>query len=122
MVELRIGLEVERSLTSLIKACLNGNRKPAEHLALPLFPHDLGRDARQAVEAGVGALIKFVGAPLASRWSCGPLESDLASRKWGSRPSMECFVSGEGMLRVDTRRAGDLLRPSTKEAEDYANT
>ena len=40
----------------LIKACLNGNRKPAEHPALPLSPHDLGRDARQAVEAGAGAL------------------------------------------------------------------
>ena len=56
LVESVVGLEVEGSLTLLIKACLNGNRKPAEHPALPLSPQDLGRDARQAVKTGAGAL------------------------------------------------------------------
>jgi uncharacterized protein (DUF849 family) len=40
----------------LIKACLNGNRKPGEHPALPLSPEELTRDARDVVEAGAGAL------------------------------------------------------------------
>lgn len=40
----------------LIKACLNGNRKPGEHSALPLSAEELARDARGVVGAGAGAL------------------------------------------------------------------
>lgn len=40
----------------LIQACLNGNRKPEEHPALPLSPEELARDARLSLDAGAGAL------------------------------------------------------------------
>lgn len=40
----------------LMKACLNGNRRPGDHPALPVSPGDLALDARAAVEAGAGAL------------------------------------------------------------------
>jgi uncharacterized protein (DUF849 family) len=56
LVESAVALGAERSLTFLLKACLNGNRKPGEHPALPLSPQDVGHDARRAVEAGAGAL------------------------------------------------------------------
>ncbi len=40
----------------MIKACLNGNRKPGEHPALPLSAEELAGDARRVVGAGAGAL------------------------------------------------------------------
>jgi uncharacterized protein (DUF849 family) len=40
----------------LVKACLNGSRKPGDHPALPLKPRQLAADARQAVAAGARAL------------------------------------------------------------------
>ncbi len=42
--------------TTLIKACLNGSRAPGDHLALPLTPSELAREARGTVDAGAGAL------------------------------------------------------------------
>lgn len=35
----------------LIKACLNGSRKPGEHPALPLTPEELACDAKSVVAA-----------------------------------------------------------------------
>ncbi|SDE83007.1 Uncharacterized conserved protein, DUF849 family [Blastococcus fimeti] len=40
----------------LIKACLNGPRRPGDHPALPVAPAHVGRDAAAAVAAGAGAL------------------------------------------------------------------
>jgi uncharacterized protein (DUF849 family) len=40
----------------VIQACLNGNRAPDEHPALPVTPEQLGRDARATVGAGAGSL------------------------------------------------------------------
>jgi uncharacterized protein (DUF849 family) len=40
----------------LVKACLNGSRKRAEHPALPISPAELAIDAHRAVTAGAGAL------------------------------------------------------------------
>ena len=40
----------------LVKACLNGGRRRAEHDAVPITPEQLAADARAAVEAGAGAL------------------------------------------------------------------
>jgi uncharacterized protein (DUF849 family) len=40
----------------LIKACLNGARRPREHPALPVTPEALARDAAAVVAAGAGAL------------------------------------------------------------------
>ncbi len=40
----------------LLKACLNGDRKPGAHPALPISPEDLAADAQRVVEAGAGAL------------------------------------------------------------------
>jgi uncharacterized protein (DUF849 family) len=40
----------------LIKACLNGSRRPGDHPALPLTPAQLASDARQVVEVGAGEL------------------------------------------------------------------
>lgn len=40
----------------LILACLNGNREPGTHPALPLTPAELAREAVRAVQAGAGAL------------------------------------------------------------------
>lgn len=40
----------------LIKACLNGSRKPGEHPALPLSPEQLASDAAAVVRAGARAL------------------------------------------------------------------
>ncbi len=40
----------------LIKACLNGNRPPDAHPALPVTPDELAREAAAAVRAGAGAL------------------------------------------------------------------
>lgn len=40
----------------LIKVCLNGARKPAEHPALPVAPADLAAAAQTAVAAGAGAI------------------------------------------------------------------
>jgi len=39
-----------------LKACLNGNRTPADHPALPVTPAALAADARRAVAAGADAL------------------------------------------------------------------
>lgn len=39
-----------------LKACLNGNRAPADHPALPLTPAQLAADARRVVAAGADAL------------------------------------------------------------------
>lgn len=40
----------------LIKACLNGSRRPGEHPALPVTPTELAREAQLAVAAGAQAL------------------------------------------------------------------
>lgn len=40
----------------LVKACLNGGRRRAEHDAVPITPEQLAVDARAAVEAGAAAL------------------------------------------------------------------
>lgn len=40
----------------LIKACLNGSRRPEEHDALPLSPDALATDAALARQAGAGAV------------------------------------------------------------------
>lgn len=40
----------------MIQCCLNGNRSPDEHPALPVTPEQLGRDARAAVAAGATSL------------------------------------------------------------------
>ncbi len=40
----------------LIKACLNGNREPGAHPALPVTPEELARDAEAVVAAGARAL------------------------------------------------------------------
>lgn len=40
----------------LVKACLNGARRPGEHPALSADPGAMGREAAAAVEAGAGAL------------------------------------------------------------------
>ncbi|MGW1667070.1 3-keto-5-aminohexanoate cleavage protein, partial [Streptomyces microflavus] len=37
---------------TLIKACLNGTRRPEEHPALPLTPAQIAADSRAAVAAG----------------------------------------------------------------------
>jgi uncharacterized protein (DUF849 family) len=43
-------------VTALIKACLNGNRAPDAHPALPLTPEQLAADGAAAVAAGAQAL------------------------------------------------------------------
>src|SRR2546423_3265112 len=40
----------------LIKACLNGSRRPEEHDALPLSPAALANDAHECQQAGAGAV------------------------------------------------------------------
>jgi uncharacterized protein (DUF849 family) len=40
----------------LIKACLNGNREPGAHPALPLTPEELAADGAAAIAAGAQAL------------------------------------------------------------------
>jgi uncharacterized protein (DUF849 family) len=40
----------------LLEACLNGNRPPGAHPALPLTPDELAADAAAAADAGAGAL------------------------------------------------------------------
>lgn len=40
----------------MIKACLNGARRPSEHPALPVTPTQLGIDAARAAGAGAGAV------------------------------------------------------------------
>jgi len=40
----------------LLQACLNGDRYPGAHAALPVTPEQLARDAERAVMAGAGAL------------------------------------------------------------------
>jgi uncharacterized protein (DUF849 family) len=40
----------------LIKACLNGARRPEEHPALPVAAQELAAEAQRAVAAGAGAL------------------------------------------------------------------
>lgn len=40
----------------LIKACLNGSRRPGDHPALPVTAAELAADARRAVVAGAGAV------------------------------------------------------------------
>lgn len=40
----------------LLKACLNGARRPVEHPALPVTPGELAEDVARVVAAGVGAV------------------------------------------------------------------
>ena len=40
----------------LIKACLNGSRRPGDHDALPLSPSALANDAHECRQAGAGAV------------------------------------------------------------------
>ena len=41
---------------TMIKACLNGNRRAGDHPALPLTPLELAEAAREAREAGADAV------------------------------------------------------------------
>jgi uncharacterized protein (DUF849 family) len=43
-------------VTALVKACLNGNRQPGAHPALPITPEQLAADGAAAVAAGAQAL------------------------------------------------------------------
>ena len=43
-------------MVTVLQACLNGSRSPADHPALPLSAAELAADARRAVEAGAGEL------------------------------------------------------------------
>jgi uncharacterized protein (DUF849 family) len=43
-------------VTALVKACLNGNREPGAHPALPITPEQLAADGAAAVAAGAQAL------------------------------------------------------------------
>jgi uncharacterized protein (DUF849 family) len=43
-------------MSGLIKACLNGNREPGAHPALPITPEQLAADGAAAVAAGAQAL------------------------------------------------------------------
>lgn len=47
---------MEDSRPILIKACLNGARRPGDHPALPVTPEALAREARAAVDAGAAAI------------------------------------------------------------------
>ena len=40
----------------LLKACVNGPRRPAEHPALPITPGELAADVAAVTRAGVGAV------------------------------------------------------------------
>ncbi len=42
--------------TTLLKACLNGNRDPGSHPSLPIAPGELAREAERARAAGAGAV------------------------------------------------------------------
>jgi uncharacterized protein (DUF849 family) len=44
------------SLVPLLKACLNGARRPGEHPALPVTPAQLAADVARVVAAGAGAV------------------------------------------------------------------
>jgi uncharacterized protein (DUF849 family) len=40
----------------LLKACVNGSRRPVEHPALPITPGELAADVAAVARAGVGAV------------------------------------------------------------------
>src|SRR5438067_11863199 len=43
-------------MTPLLEACLNGERTPDEHPAIPRTPEELATDSRAAVDAGAAVL------------------------------------------------------------------
>jgi uncharacterized protein (DUF849 family) len=43
-------------MAPLLKACLNGNRPPGAHPALPLTPPELAADTAASVAAGAAAV------------------------------------------------------------------
>ncbi len=93
----------------MIKACLNGNRGPAEHPALPLSPAELAREARGAVRAGAGALHFHPRLPDGSE----TLEAEAVAAAVGAVravcPNVPAGVSTGAWIEPDPERRVELV-------------
>jgi uncharacterized protein (DUF849 family) len=97
----------------LLKACLNGNRRPDEHPALPLSPHKLADDAQRVVAAGAQALHIH---PRSSRGELSLATSDIAAALLAVRercPGVPIGVSTSIHIEADPDRRLQLLREWT---------
>src|ERR1700753_1060628 len=94
----------------LLKACLNGNRRPDEHSALPLSPHELADDAQRVVAAGAHALHIH---PRSGSGELSLAASDVAAALLAVRercPGIPVGVSTSIYIEADQDRHLQLLR------------
>jgi uncharacterized protein (DUF849 family) len=104
----------------LIKACLNGARRPEEHPAIPVSPEQLAAEARRAVLAGAGALHVHPRAADGSQ-TLDPTACDaamLAIRH--ACPGVPVGVSTASFIEPDPARRLELIRTWT-EWPDFAS-
>ncbi|MFF5205235.1 3-keto-5-aminohexanoate cleavage protein [Streptosporangium sp. NPDC000396] len=105
----------------MVKACLNGSRKPGEHPGLPLTPLELAEAAREAREAGAAAVhmhprdeagreslsAAHIGAAVgAVRRACPGLPVGVSTGLWISGGDVEArreAVRGWAVLPVEDR-------------------
>ena len=72
-------------LVTLLKACLNGPRRPGAHPALPVTPTQLAADVPRVVAAGAGAVHLHVKDADGGRHPAGPRGGRRAAGGAGSR-------------------------------------
>lgn len=93
----------------LVKACLNGARRPEEHPAIPLSPSDLALDARRAVDAGAAALHVHPRLPDGSE-TLDPEACDAAVRAIREAcPRVPVGLTTGAWIEPDRRRRLDLI-------------
>jgi uncharacterized protein (DUF849 family) len=96
--------------TVLVKACLNGNRAPGEHPALPVTPTELAREARLAVRAGAGALhVHPRGPDGLETLDAGAVAAALGAIR-AAAPGVPVGVSTAAWIEPDPERRVDLVR------------
>jgi uncharacterized protein (DUF849 family) len=104
----------------LIKACLNGARRPQEHPAIPVSPEQLAAEGLRAVEAGAAALHVHPRAADGSQ-TLDPAACDaaiLAIRH--ACPGVPVGVSTASFIEPDLARRLELIRTWT-EWPDFAS-
>jgi uncharacterized protein (DUF849 family) len=95
-------------MSGLIKACLNGNREPGAHPALPITPEQLAADGAAAVAAGAQALhLHPRGAD--GRESLAAVDDTVRAVK-AAVPGVPVGVSTGAWIEPDVARRVDLVR------------
>jgi uncharacterized protein (DUF849 family) len=103
----------------LVKACLNGRRSREEHLAIPITPDDLAREARAAVAAGAGALHVHPRGPGGESLDPGACDAAVSAIR-AACPGVPVGVTTGAWIAPDVERRLALIAAWT-EQPDFAS-